>query len=178
MISRSPPSVFPQEAAKSRAHHRGLNCRFARARVLGKATAGDHAITTRPDHLDRLPNSAPQMANHVGSQSTAFGTKRPGQPKGDPVDSKCRTLTNLPMCVVAFGLGSRERGDARAYKTAIVNTTYQRLSCSTFTLVTAVSADNERSRKVSKNAQFRAFKAATRVRIPLEIQDQTSADQA
>jgi hypothetical protein len=115
------------------------DCHFARILVLGKAIAGDHADHDQTEPSRSLPELRPLRCFHrVGGQTTALETKRPWAAKGDLVDSVSDLRLTCQLCGAAVSVLDRgSMGDARAYKTAIVNTTYQRLSCCTFTLVTA-----------------------------------------
>jgi hypothetical protein len=92
------------------------------------------------------------------------------------VSDVAASLLNVWSC--ASSLGLRERGGRTLLQKGEskdkLPTTFVMNVCPSHSRFQPISADIERSRKLSKEARFRAFKVAAQVRIPLGTRDKSS----
>jgi hypothetical protein len=145
--------------------------------VLGKATAaGDHAIITRPNHLDCFPNSARSDAPIASVARARLWDEETLASKRCSCRLSVGRSTNLPIVwCCASGLGSRERGG----RTRPQNGDSQHNLPTTFML--HVYASHSRFQPIKRdNGKCRempnfALSRRQRVRIPLRTQGQTAS---
>jgi hypothetical protein len=93
-------------------------------------------------------------------------------------DARSDEATLLAVSSYALDVDQGSVEDAPKRKRAKVCATHQQHSPCYLRQSRQLSAANEQSWKTSKDPEFRAFKAAARVRTPLGTPGQTSPDQA